>query len=364
MNPDPTQFDGKRGGLYLLATVLLMGGIVGCGKASPPKSECVLVIDETTWSMPNGDPPYTVGEVKERYGEPEEVVKREYSTELVYSKAGVSFICHGLTPDTAISEMILYAPFSVRTSDGIVLGKSTAQDTQNLWGKLDWYGRTDLPGYALFSHGGVRFLVSANPADEGGQDHLSQTIERMMLFYSDLKRLEYVPPTPVTILADSTAFTNRITSIDLLLEQVVVEVLDLDLDAHIDPDWGPLWDNFANRPYEKQFNGLSTQGWCETWERFEKALVNKARKQKLDAASLDRILKAAKPAADHRNAVVPVATFLARKGGDPVWIVVTKWEWAGPDEHNGRKEWMTLGHIIIQAFRVSDGELLDGISCG
>jgi hypothetical protein len=351
--------------------------LAGCGWNGE-----TLILLENYWAIEERDPPYTVGEMKARYGEPDEVVSYDYNEGMVYSRHGVMFTCDDPSDEMdKIEQMVVSSPFKLRTQDGFVLGESTTADAEKKWGKINWFYRSDLPDYSRFRRHAIRFLVPRDPKQAAGDKEDAMVVGRAILPYYALKRLKYVPPTPVEIKADAVALEERTEDIEAHLKQVFIETLDLDLDAINDPDWNSLWDNFANRPYEKQFNSISNQDWFEKRKHFEAELLKRANKDEVER--LARILDSIRPESDDRTARIPVCAFRARKGVEPVWIIVTKWEHAGavtrtniedewaaqfaPEKrHEIRKKkiWSSLGHILIPAFRVSDGECIDAIQCG
>jgi hypothetical protein len=370
----------------MMKHVLMILGICAAAASLADEPWMTITITNDHWSVAEGDPPYTVGEVTARFGEPDHVRTNEYSMDLVYVDKGIHFVCFSMESDSKINEMVASPPFKLRTADGIVLGESTAADAKMLWGKLGWHGMADDHDNWYINHQHVTFLVSRDPKFQDyplvEEAHLPRKIGGVGLRYFNLTRLEYIPPKPVEIKADATALKEPPESIEGYLKQVFIETLDLDLDAIQDPDWNPLWENFANRPFEKQFTSMSNENWFEKRGRFEAELLARARDGKHDAASLARVFDSIRPKPDDRTAWIPVCAFRALKGGEPVWIIATKWEHAGQatpmrlkpdwkalgdDEgllEPGEKTWSSLGHIRFEVFRVRDGELLDAIQCG
>lgn len=324
-------------------------------------AEVVLTIEEEFWTWEPSDPPYTVGEVKALYGEADSVVTQEYGSVLVYTNKGLSFETYSEFDNTSqIREMAAKFPFRLKTNDGFVLGESTPCDVERIWGEIAWYGRADFPNYSFFRHHGVRFLVPRKHERLDVDKRNDTPVEKVMLLYSGLKRLQYVPPEPVEIKADKLALRQAADSIEDYLKQTFIEELDLDLEAFDDPDWHPLWDNFANRPYEKQFTRMTTEDWYGKRLRFEKALLERAREQKQNEVELQRILEAIRPMPNDRTAQIPVCAFRAKKGGEDIWIVITKWEYASM---GGDRGFSSLGHIRMEVFRASDGERVDAMQC-
>lgn len=342
--------------ILLVYTIILLAG---CSE----KSRDVIVITKDNWMMEDRDPPYTVFEVKERYGEPDSIIKHEYSTELAYTNLGISFTCYSLEPTSKISELVVIPPSKLRTSKGIILNQSTMKEAHEIYGKETWFCTDLIPGYSLcqFDHG-ITFAVSDDiPFDK--EQYLKKPITRIALPYFNLHRNDYKKPDSINILVDDSHDEIPSDSIETFLSRVLVMKIDLDLEEHQDPDWEPLWENFANRPYEKQFSSMTTKDWFNNWDQFQSKLVSAAEAQHLDSENLRTILSSLKPESDSRIAEIPVGAFLATKGNDPVWIVIIKWEHAGMATFDKKEEWMSLGHIKILVFRVSDGECIDGTQC-
>jgi hypothetical protein len=325
--------------------------------------------------MEDRDPPYTVSEVKERYGEPSSIIKHEYSTELAYTNLGLSFTCYSLEPSSKISELVAVPPSNLRTSKGIMLNRSTMQEAHDIYGEETWYASDLYPDYwfCKFDHA-ITFAITRDksvpkyPLDK--EWALKQKISRIELPYFDLLRNDYVRPDPIIILADNNLPKIPSDSIDAFLDRVMVKKIDLDLDAHLDPDWHPLWDNFANRPYEDQFSRMTTKGWEENWRKFKDKIIAEAKANNLDTESLNTILDTShsntkKRSSERRimEAKIPVGAFLATKGAEKIWIVIFKWEYIGSDPENNKFEESSFGHIEILAFRVSDCECVDGSRC-
>ncbi|MGE0495263.1 MAG: hypothetical protein AB7S38_39015 [Vulcanimicrobiota bacterium] len=123
-------------------------------------------------------------------------------------------------------------------------------------------------------------------------------------------------------------------------EAVVVRVLDNPLKATELDLQRLLFDTFAGRPEEEQFESYTTTNWQPNFEAFSIALVQKAQTQKLDSASLGKILELIKEdAAD--LAYLPVSAYQATLNDRAVWVVTVKWE-GFPDS--------SLGHTRVYAF--------------
>jgi hypothetical protein len=132
-------------------------------------------------------------------------------------------------------------------------------------------------------------------------------------------------------------------------DAVVVEVLDEPLPSDESQRRGFLWDTFANKPEEEQFESYKTGKWQERFAAFANHLTQKAQSQGLDAASLQQALDKMLDHADEAAiALLPVGAYQTTLDRMPVWIVVAKWEHPGFADR--------LIHIRIFAF---DQETLD-----
>ena len=139
-------------------------------------------------------------------------------------------------------------------------------------------------------------------------------------------------------------------------DAVVVKVLDQPLPSDEGQRRQFLWDSFANKPEEKQFASYKTDNWQERFAVFGNQMMQKARSQGLDEASLqvalDRMLEHAFGAA---IALLPVGAYQTTLDGVPVWIVVAKWEYPGFADK--------LTHVRIFAFDQKTMNLLGLATC-
>lgn len=160
-------------------------------------------------------------------------------------------------------------------------------------------------------------------------------------------------------------------TIDDYLSRIEVSILDLDIeDRSKSSADGPLWDYFANKPYESQFSTMSTKNWEKDWIKFRDKILQKARSQNHETDTLKSILekshadtKARSAKREIIEAKIPVGAFLANQGKEKVWIVVFKWEYVNYDKEKDEYEDMSFGHIEVLAFRITDGECVDGTRC-
>jgi hypothetical protein len=127
-------------------------------------------------------------------------------------------------------------------------------------------------------------------------------------------------------------------------DAVVVKVLSAPLPHEEDKRAKFLWDTFANKPEEKQFNHYTTEKWKDNFAVFSKALIQKAKDQNLDTDSLRKMLDLVLKHSKGKIAYLPVGAYQTTLDGGPVWIITVKWEYPSKDEAPG------LGHIRMFAF--------------
>ena len=140
-------------------------------------------------------------------------------------------------------------------------------------------------------------------------------------------------------------FHNREESVPPLsgADRVTVETLDEPLPEREKSRHDFLWDRFANKPEERQFNNYGTENWETNFTAFSEALIKKAREKNLDATSLRQVLEKVRADAELGIAYLPIGAYQTTLAGKPVWIVVVKWEW---ENTNGGG----MGHIRMYAF--------------
>jgi hypothetical protein len=116
-----------------------------------------------------------------------------------------------------------------------------------------------------------------------------------------------------------------------------------------------LWDNFMNSSEAEAFT-CPVRGWRERWAAFSRSLVRQADALSLDGRSLERCL-------DHvynereKNAYVPIGAYRSSYKGEPVWIVVVKWEWA--DASYGE----VLGHARVYVLNAKSTLQVAFVTC-
>jgi len=125
-------------------------------------------------------------------------------------------------------------------------------------------------------------------------------------------------------------------------EAVVVKVLDKPLHWEESQLDGLLFEEFANKADESQFESYTSANWTANFEVFAAALVRKADNQRLDSAALRSVLGLV--LGDSKGlAYLPVGAYQATLNDKLVWIITVKWESVAFGEDG-------LGHIRIYVF--------------
>ena len=109
-------------------------------------------------------------------------------------------------------------------------------------------------------------------------------------------------------------------------DSVVVKILDTPLPHEENQRAKFLWDTFANKSEETQFNTYTTDNWKENFAIFVTTLVRKANYQKLNSDSLRKALALVLKHSTGKIAYLPVGEYQTTLDGNLVWIVTVKWE--------------------------------------
>lgn len=102
-----------------------------------------------------------------------------------------------------------------------------------------------------------------------------------------------------------------------------------------------LWDNFANKPEEMLFSSYLSDNWKKDYIIFAEALVSKARNNKLDTDSLQKILSLIQENPKNYGDCLPVGAYQTTLNSEPIWIIIIKW---GQDKPRG------LSHVKMLAY--------------
>jgi hypothetical protein len=82
--------------------------------------------------------------------------------------------------------------------------------------------------------------------------------------------------------------------------------------------------DFAERKELRQFESYTTRDWRRNYDRFAASLVQKAGEQKLDSASLRKVLDLILQGPPEPGACLPVGAYQTTLENRPIWIVVLK----------------------------------------
>jgi len=140
-----------------------------------------------------------------------------------------------------------------------------------------------------------------------------------------------------------------------------------------------VFNTFANQPAERQFSNCPEKGWEEHYHEFAAALVERAQTSGLDAASLERCLRAVLLTADGL-AYLPVGAYQGEQKGTTVWILMIKWEGTSgvlerpqsPDSSQASvatpsplpSSGLALGHVRVFVFEAESGRQIGFATCG
>lgn len=119
-----------------------------------------------------------------------------------------------------------------------------------------------------------------------------------------------------------------------------------------------LWNNFANKPSEELFSGVTTENWEQKYDTYSKSLVTKAKNLKHGHEFLSDCLAAVKKHSEKKYgrrrrgiAYLPVGAYFAMINKKPICIIVVKWEYPGTYKaENGKIKYFSLGHIRMFAY--------------
>ena len=165
----------------------------------------------------------------------------------------------------------------------------------------------------------------------------------------------YVRPLPIS---DSNA----------LLEKVKVDRVGLDYSVRKGSGAPSLWDTFANTHYQGQFKGITTKNWLANWQLYKSRILTLADERGFDDESLARCFRKIDPAPNDKIALLPIGAFLAKRGDQPVWIIVCNWEWS-PNSSNFSESdptpmYLRMIHIRAWAFTARGCRQIDYMTCG
>jgi hypothetical protein len=99
----------------------------------------------------------------------------------------------------------------------------------------------------------------------------------------------------------------------------------------------------------------SSAGWQTNYQRYSRALVDRAVAEQLDSQSLSNVLVVILARAErHGMAYLPFAAYFTTFDGKPAWSIDVKWEFEGHDQ---------LGHIRTYAFTAQDIKEIGFTTC-
>jgi len=117
------------------------------------------------------------------------------------------------------------------------------------------------------------------------EGYRTRTLEVRSLFRQ--KSCEAASPLPPVSVPLKKGITRPPLPENVTVSKIDLVIPDKESDASI-----MLSDNFFNKPDEYIFDEATSDYWREKWQEFSASLISKAKKSGLDAASLERCLKA------------------------------------------------------------------------
>ena len=159
------------------------------------------------------------------------------------------------------------------------------------------------------------------------------------------------------ILVCSFATTSWAADVKATRDDVCVRKFDNELPKGEEKLSRFLWNNFANKPEEQQFDSLTSLKWRQTVAEFELALVENAKREQLDFESLKKCFQELAKE-QSRLARVPVGAYAAKQGKSAIWIIVLKWEARGI---GGKPQ--LLSHVMIYAFDAKKLRKIGYVTC-
>src|SRR5579863_2383080 len=104
-------------------------------------------------------------------------------------------------------------------------------------------------------------------------------------------------------------------------DAVVVKVFDKPLPHEEGKRERFLWDNFANKPDEEQFNAYGADNWKDNFAVFTKILERKAGDLGLDSASLREALDLVLKDSNGQIAYLPVGAYQTTLDSESIWLI-------------------------------------------
>ena len=101
----------------------------------------------------------TASQVEKSFGTPDLVKHHnKYSSEMVYSKKGLSFYYLISDPNRSIFSITVRPPYRLQTTTGILLNESTMANVLKAYGHLDWRTSTD-SNYWRSKHNRIEYVI-------------------------------------------------------------------------------------------------------------------------------------------------------------------------------------------------------------
>lgn len=130
-----------------------------------------------------------------------------------------------------------------------------------------------------------------------------------------------------------------------LSENVIVSSLTESLPSSESKLEDYLWKDLPDIPSTELFRSVTTENWQDKFAIYSNSLVKKAKALNLDSEFLNKSLSAVKKHSKDEIAYLPVAAYFSDINGNPVCVIVVKWEFPEPiKDDNGKIVFLSLSH--------------------
>jgi hypothetical protein len=143
-------------------------------------------------------------------------------------------------------------------------------------------------------------------------------------------------------------------------DDLVVQLLDKPLPSKGNDRQKFLWDTFVNNPDAQGYIAYTADTWKVAFGEFATNLVSKADVQKLDSISLRKSLDLVLKDSKNKFVYLPVGAYQTTLDGNPVWIVVVKWERVSTGK---KSDSIPLAHIRAFVFDQMTLEKVGFMTC-
>jgi len=120
---------------------------------------------------------------------------------------------------------------------------------------------------------------------------------------------------------------------------------------------------FTFNKYVKSFQKISVNDWQTKWIDHKNMLIEKAKENQLDHASLTKCLDQIALLNDEELALVPILACSCKSLFSDVWVIVCVWGQTTITSEGISSGDLSLGHVRVWAFRAKDQEVIGFNTC-